>query len=117
MPSFTAASNLVSHSPFFSADRYARIPRTRRKEVTRFAVHVLPCPVGNLMRFNVAAMSSSDQRVAMVLITATASSIVLYINSVLALRDTLNLRDARRKIAIWQREYNCGPYYPTSLCA
>lgn len=25
--------------------------------------------------------------------------------------------DARIKIAGWRRDYNCGPYYPTSLCA
>ena len=41
------------------------MPRTRRIEPTRCAVQVLPCPVGSLIRFSVAAMSSSDQRLAM----------------------------------------------------
>ena len=27
------------------------------------------------------------------------------------------LADAKQKIASWRNEYNCGPYYPTSLCA
>jgi putative transposase len=28
-----------------------------------------------------------------------------------------NLLDARQKITIWRDDYNCCPYYPTSLCA
>jgi hypothetical protein len=44
-----------------------------RNELTRCAVHVLPCPVGKAMRFSVAAMSSSDHRVAIERITATLS--------------------------------------------
>jgi putative transposase len=28
-----------------------------------------------------------------------------------------NLFDARGRIASWRDDYNCGPYYPTSLCA
>ncbi len=28
-----------------------------------------------------------------------------------------NLFEARRQIHHWRKEYNCGPYYPTSLCA
>ncbi len=29
----------------------------------------------------------------------------------------LHLGDARQKIEQWRSHYNCGPYYPTSLCA
>jgi putative transposase len=28
-----------------------------------------------------------------------------------------NLTDVREKLDRWRRDYNCGPYYPTSLCA
>jgi putative transposase len=28
-----------------------------------------------------------------------------------------SLTEARQLIEDWRREYNCGPYYPTSLCA
>jgi putative transposase len=28
-----------------------------------------------------------------------------------------SLADAQNKLARWRKEYNCGPYYPTSLCA
>jgi putative transposase len=29
----------------------------------------------------------------------------------------ISLSDARAKLAAWRTDYNCGPYYPTSLCA
>ena len=51
--------------------------RTRRIEPTRWAVQVLPWPVGRPIRLRVAAMSWSDQRVAMLRMTARASSEVL----------------------------------------
>src|SRR3954471_10567967 len=50
------------------------MPWTRRSELTRCAVQDLPCPVRIPIRFNDAAMSSSDHREAMLRITARASS-------------------------------------------
>jgi len=29
----------------------------------------------------------------------------------------VSLARARADIETWRNEYNCGPYYPTSLCA
>jgi transposase len=49
---------------------------TRRTELTRLAVQVLPCPVGMPIRFSEAAICSSDQRPAMLRINARASSVV-----------------------------------------
>ena len=52
------------------------IPRTRRTEATRCAVQVLPWPVGRPIRLSDAAICSSDQRPAMLRMTANASSVV-----------------------------------------
>src|SRR4029078_9586335 len=49
------------------------MPRTRRIELTRCAVQVLFCPVGKPIRLSVAAMSWSDQRVAIPRMTARAA--------------------------------------------
>src|SRR5215831_10057913 len=50
------------------------MPLTLRTEPTRCAVQVFPRPVGIPIRFKDAAMSSSDHRVAILRITARASS-------------------------------------------
>ena len=47
-----AASDIVSQSPFFAAERWAWIPFALRSERTRRAVQVLPWPVGIPIRFN-----------------------------------------------------------------
>ena len=67
---------MVSHAPSLSADLYAWMARTRLTEATRCAVQVFPYPVGMPIRFSDAAICSSDQRPAMLRITAKASSVV-----------------------------------------
>ena len=64
---------MVRQRPSFVADSYPGMPVVRRYEATRWAFHVLPCPVVRRIRLSVAAISSSDQRVAISLTIFSAS--------------------------------------------